>query len=122
MKSIRQKILVCFLALAVLAAVLCGGTGILMSYSSSNTTLEQSMTALASETAERVSYELQSYKNAVEALGMVPSLTDPTETVAQKQELLDRWVDHYGMMRGNILDTTGRSLFDGNDYSDRDYV
>ena len=122
MKSIRQKILVCFLALAVLAAVLCGGTGILMSYSSSNTTLEQSMTALASETAERVSYELQSYKNAVEALGMVPSLTDPTETVAQKQELLNRWVDHYGMMRGNVLDATGRSLFDGNDYSDREYV
>ena len=40
---------------------------------------------------------------------------------AEKQALLDQWVDYYGMMRGNVLSTSGVSLFDGNDYSDREY-
>lgn len=65
MKSIRQKILVCFLSLSVVAAVLCGGLGIAMSYTSSQATLEQSMVALATETSgSGCSYELHGYKNA----------------------------------------------------------
>lgn len=121
MVSIRQKILICFLALAGTAALVCGGVGIAMSYSSSQAILQQSMTALAEETSERVSYQLQSYKNAVEALGMVPALSDPTVTIEEKQTLLNQWVEHYGMMRGNVLSTSGLSLFDGNNYSDREY-
>ena len=121
MKSIRQKLLICFLALSGAAAIICGCVGVATSYSSSQAILEQSMTALATETAQRVSYQLQSYKNAVEALGMVPSLSNPEITVAEKQTLLDQWVEQYGMMRGNVLSATGVSLFDGNDYSDREY-
>lgn len=121
MKSIRQKILVSFLAMTAAAAVLCGGIGIAMSYFSSQTTLRQSMLALASEASQHVSYQIQSYIASVEALGMVPTLTAPEATVEQKQSILDQWVDEYGMMRGNVLTTTGVSLFDGNNYSDREY-
>lgn len=121
MKSIRQQLLIWFLVLAGTAAILCGGIGIYMSYSSSQSTLSQSMESLAVETADRVTYELQSYRNAVEALGMVPALSDSTVSTADKEAILNQWVDHYGMMRGNVLDTSGVSLFDGNDYSDRDY-
>lgn len=121
MKSIRQKILVSFLAMTAAAAVLCGGIGIAMSYFSSQTTLRQSMLALASEASQHVSYQIQSYIASVEALGMVPTLTDPEATVEQKQSILDQWVGEYGMMRGNVLTTTGVSLFDGNNYSDREY-
>lgn len=121
MKSIRQQLLIWFLALAGVAALVCGGIGIFMSYSSSQATLAPSMESIAVETADRVSYELQSYQNAIEALGMVPALSDPTVSVEEKQSLLNEWVDHYGMMRGNMLNTQGISVFDGNDYSDRDY-
>ena len=121
MKSIRQKILVSFLAMTTAAAVICGGLGIAMSYSSSLTTLQQSMLALASEAAQHVTYQIQSYTNSVAALGMVPTLTDPEATVEQKQSILDQWVNEYGMMRGNVLTTTGVSLFDGNNCSDREY-
>ena len=92
-----------------------------MSYSSSQTVLEQTMETVATQTAARVSYQLQSYKNAVEALGMVPAMSDPETSVSQKQSLLNIWVKHYGMERGNLLNTAGVSLFDGQDYSDRDY-
>lgn len=121
MKSIRQRLLIWFLVLTGVAALLCGGIGIYMSYSSSQATLTSSMKSLAVETADRVSYELQSYRNAVEALGMVPDLSDPMVSATEKETILNRWVDHYGMMRGNLLNTSGVSLFDGNDYSDRDY-
>ena len=121
MKSIRQKILLCFLLLSALAAIICGGVGIIMSYSSSQATLQSSMLALASQSADRVSYEIQSYEYAAKALGMVPELSSDTITVEQKKTILDQWVAEYGMMRGNVLDTSGNSLFDGNNYSDRDY-
>lgn len=121
MKSIRQKLLICFLALAGIAALVCGGVGIFASYSSSQSILEQTMTATANETAQRVTYQLRSYENAVEALGMVPKLSDATVSVAEKQSLLDSWVSHYGMARGNVLSANGVSLFDGNNYSDREY-
>lgn len=121
MKSIRQQLLLSFLALAGVAALLCGGIGIYMSYSSSQATLSNSMEALAVETSDRVSYELQSYRSAVEALGMVPTLSDPTVPAAEKEVILNQWVEHYGMVRGNVLNTSGISLFDGNDYSSRDY-
>ena len=121
MKSIRQKLLVYFLGLAGAAALICGAVGIAMSYSSSQSTLQQSMTTIATLTSDRVSYQLQSYKNAAEAFGMVPKLSDPNATVEDKKALLDSWVEHYGMMRGNVLTSTGVSLFDGNSYADREY-
>lgn len=121
MKSIRQKILLCILCIATAAAVLCGGVGIFMSYSSGQSTLKSSMLAIASLSADRVSYEIQSYEYTAEALGMVPELSSATTTVEQKKAILDQWVAEYGMMRGNVLDTSGNSLFDGNNYSDRDY-
>ena len=121
MKSIRQKLLVCFLALAGAAAIICGSVGIIMSYSSSQAILQQSMSTVATLTSDRVSYQLQSYKNAIEAFGMVPALSNPDTSVGDKKLLLDSWVEHYGMMRGNVLDSAGNSLFDGNNYANREY-
>ena len=121
MKSIRQKILLCILCISTAAAVLCGGVGIFMSYSSSQSTLQDSMLALADQSADRVSYEIQSYEYAARALGMVPDLSSATTTVEEKQAILNEWVEEYGMMRGNVLDTSGNSLFDGNNYADREY-
>ena len=110
MKSIRQKLLVYFLGLAGAAALICGAVGIAMSYSSSQSTLQQSMTTIATLTSDRVSYQLQSYKNAAEAFGMVPKLSDPNATVEDKKALLDSWVEHYGMMRGNVFLRAALSL------------
>lgn len=121
MKSIRQKLLVGFLALAGTAAIVCGAVGIAMSYFSSQTVLEQTMEVVAQQTAEHVSYQLQSYRYAVEALGMVPELSDPEVPVSEKQTLVNAWAENYDMERGNLLTTTGDSLFDGNNYSDREY-
>lgn len=121
MKSIRQKLLVSFLALAGVAAIVCGSVGIAMSYFSSQSILKQTMSVTAEQTAQHVAYQLQSYTNAVEALGLVPMLSDPETPVSEKQALVDSWAENYDMEQGNLLSTTGDSLFDGNNYSDREY-
>lgn len=121
MKSIRQKLLISFVALAAAAAVICGGIGIAMNYISSQSMLKNDMTTLAGETAQRVYYQLLSYENAAQALGMVPDLSDPAVPVSQKQSLVNSWAEQYGMERGNLLSADGTSLFDGNNYSEREY-
>lgn len=121
MKSIQQKLLASFLGLTAAAVLICGGVGIAANYFNTYATLERDLTTTATLAADRVSYELASYRNAVEALGMVPELSDPEVSVAEKEAIVDQWADHYGMERGNLLDTSGNSLFDGNNYADRDY-
>ena len=121
MRSIKQKILVCVLALTVAAAVICGGVGIAANYVSSYAMLEQTLQSTATLAASRVSYELESYRNAAEALGMVPELSDDTVSVEEKERIVDQWAQDYGMERGNLLNRAGDSLFDGNNYADREY-
>ena len=121
MKSIQQKLLASFLSLTAAAALICGGLGIAANYLNTYSTLERDLATTAALAADRVSYELASYRNAAEALGMVPELSDPEVPVAEKEAIVDQWADYFGMERGNLLDTSGSSLLDGNNYADRDY-
>ncbi|MGI5962466.1 MAG: methyl-accepting chemotaxis protein [Lawsonibacter sp.] len=121
MKSIQQRIMISTLALACAAALLCGGIGIITNYTNTHALLEDDLKTTATLAAERVSYELTSYQNVVQALGMVPELSDSTISAEEKQAIIDRWVSQYDMERGNLLDRSGNSLFDGNNYSDREY-
>ena len=121
MRSIKQKLLVSFLVLIGVSVLLCGGVGIAANYMSANSMLEQTLQATASLAAERVSYELTSYKDMVQDLGMMPQLSDETVSNAEKEEIVNEWAEKYGMERGNLLTISGDSLFDGNNYSDREY-
>ena len=66
-------------------------------------------------------HELLQQPVHAEALGMVPELSSVTTTIPEKKAILDQWVEEYGMVRGNVLNTSGNSLFDGNNYADREY-
>ena len=120
MKSIQRKIAIRVLSTIGVAALLCGGIGIFTNFNNSQNLLSQNLEATATLAAERVYFELTSYENAVVSLGMVPQLSGSTP-VSEKQEIVQQWVDTYGMARGNLLDTSGNSLFDGNNYADREY-
>lgn len=122
MKTIRQKILASFLILVGVAVVICGAVGILTNYTSANSMMEKALEATAPLAAGRVSHELAQYKNMVENLGIESRLSDEKVSVAEKQEIVNSWAKKYGMVRGNLLDQAGNSLFDGNSYADREYV
>ncbi|MCI8949678.1 MAG: HAMP domain-containing protein [Lachnospiraceae bacterium] len=122
MKSIRTKITMCliFTVLAALFAV--GGTSIVLNYRSTIHTVEQMMSESAVLAAERVEQELAAYKNVAMDTGCIPQLSNPSASVEEKQSIINERVAMHNFKRGNVIGTDGISIFDGKDYSDREYV
>ena len=117
MRSIKAKILVSMVLTLAISLILVGGASCILSYRGTQSTLEASMKEMAVVAADRVSYELQAYRNIVGETGSTARLSNPEITLAEKQDLLQQKVDTYGFQRYNLLNTQGRSLIDGSNYS-----
>lgn len=121
MKSIKSKIIAVILVLTVAASVSLGIVSIVMSQNSSMDALEKAMITTAAVAAERIVKEIKAYQNIAIETGSIARLTNPSFTTADKRELVDQKVRDHGFVRANILDSTGKSIFDGQDFSDRAY-
>lgn len=106
--------------LIVLVAV--GASSITLNYRSALATVEQMMSETVVLAAERIEQELTAYKNVAVDTGCIPQLSDESVSVEEKRSIIDERVSMHGFQRGNVIDIDGRSIFDGNDYSDREYV
>ena len=120
-KSISSKIAVTMAGTVGVFLILMGIISAFLTYSTSQNRLLEDVKQLALTASQRVSYEIEAYENVAIAFGLNQQISDPTVSVREKQDILNDWVEKYGMQRGNILDANGDSLFDGNNYSDRDY-
>ncbi len=122
MKSIRTKITLSLILTVLVGLVASGTSSIALNYNNTMSTVEQMMSETAVLAAGRVQQELEVYKNVVMEVGCIPQLSDPEVTVKEKQSIIDGRVSMHGFQRGNIVGADGISIFDGNDYSDREYV
>ena len=122
MKSIRIKINLCLILTVMIGLVASGVSSIMLNYNNTMMTVEQMMSQTAVLAAGRAQQELEVYKNVVVEVGCIPQLSDPEVPVEQKQAIIDERVSMHGFQRGNIVGADGLSIFDGNDYSDREYV
>lgn len=122
MNSIRKKITVCLMVTVIIALILVGGMSIVLNYRGTVSTVDQMLSETAVLAAERIDQELTAYKNVVIDTGCVPQLSDPNVTVEEKRAIIDERVSLHGFKRGNVIGLDGISIFDGNDYSDREYV
>lgn len=122
MKSIRRKILLCMSSTVMIALVVLGLSSVYLNYSSSNHLLEQTMTEAANIASERVSQELNAYRNIALDAGSMEKLADPLVSAESKKAIIDQRVKTHDLKRGNIIGADGISIFDGKDYSDRQYV
>ena len=122
MKSIRTKITLCLILTVLVGLVASGSSSISLNYHNTMTTVEQMMGQTAVLAAGRAQQELEVYKNVVMEVGCIPELSDPEVSAAEKQSIIDERVSMHGFRRGNIVGADGISIFDGNDYSDREYV
>ena len=122
MKSIRKKITVSLMAtvLAALAAV--GASSIALNYRSTIVTVDAMMSETAVLAAERIEQELSAYKNVAMDTGRITQLSNAMISLEEKRTVIDERVSLHGFQRGNIIGTDGISIFDGKDYSDREYV
>lgn len=122
MKSIRTKITVCLILTVLIGLVASGYASIMLSYNNTMATVEKMMSQTAVLAAGRAQQELAAYKNVVMEVGCIPQLSDSEVSVEEKQTIIDERVSMHGFQRGNIVGADGISIFDGNDYSDREYV
>ena len=122
MNSIRKKITVSLIATVLIALTAVGASSIFLNYRSTLVTVEQMMGETAILAAERVEQELTAYKNVAMDTGFIAQLSSGSTTVEEKQAIIDERVNTHGFQRGNLISAGGYSLFDGKDYSDREYV
>ncbi|MEG0019411.1 MAG: methyl-accepting chemotaxis protein [Oscillospiraceae bacterium] len=122
MKTIKMKIVTAILTTVALSLALVGSVTAYMNYNSTVSTLEGAMTELAQVAADRVSWQLTAFKNVAVEVGSIARMSNPETPLADKKAILDQRAKDYGFQRGNIVGLNGRSLLDGTDFSDRDYI
>lgn len=122
MNSIRKKITICLIATVFIALLAVGLSSMTLNYRSTLTTVEQMMGKTAILASERIEQELGAYRNVAMDTGCIPQLADKDVPVEEKRAIIDERVRMHGFQRGNIIGSDGISIFDGNDYSDREYV
>jgi methyl-accepting chemotaxis protein len=122
MKSIRKKITVCLMATVLIALIAVGASSIALNYRSTIATVGQMMSETAVLAAERIEQELTAYKNVAMDTGCISQLSDGTVSLDEKRAIMDERVSMHGFQRSNLIGSDGISLFDGKDYSDREYV
>lgn len=122
MKSIRKKITVCLILTVLGALLFVGAVSISLNYNSTISTVEEMMRESAVLAAERVEQELMAYKNVASDTGCIPQLSSRTVGLEDKRSIIDERVNMHNFQRGNIISEEGVSIFDGKDYSDREYV
>lgn len=122
MKSIRKKITIGLMATVLVALFAVGASSISLNYRSTIATINQLMSETAVLAAERIEQELTAYKNVAMDTGCIPQLSDAAVSQREKQAIIDERAKMHGFQRGNIIGADGYSIFDGNDYSDREYV
>ena len=122
MKSIRKKITVCLMATVLIALIAVGAASSALSYRSTVATVDQMMRETAVLAAQRIEQELTAYKNVAMDTGCVPQLSDNDVPLEEKRAIIDERVSLHGFKRGNVIGPDGVSIFDGKDYSDREYV
>ncbi len=122
MKSIRSKITLCLMVTVLATQLIVGACSITLNYNGTISTVDQMMSETAVLAAERIEQELTAYKNVAMDTGCVPQLLDETVSLEEKRSIIDQRVSMHGFQRGNIIGPDGISIFDGKDYSDREYV
>ena len=122
MNSIRKKITVCLMATVLVALVAVGAASSALSYRSTVATVDQMMSETAVLAAQRIEQELTAYKNVAMDTGCIPQLSDDDASQEEKRAIIDERVAMHGFQRGNVIGADGISIFDGKDYSDREYV
>lgn len=121
MKSIRAKIMTAIALTGVVSILILGAVNLYMNYSGTDALLEQTVQEMATLASQRVEKELSSYENVAFDTGCIARLANPDESVESKKAVIDQRISSHNFQRGNLLDADGNSLFDGQNYSDREY-
>lgn len=120
-RSIRTKIVAAILLMAIIPAFTLQSISIINSITSALDNAKSTMSELSEATGERIHYQLESYINVAETAGCNPYFTYNDVPASEKKKVLDALALSEGFERGNIIGEDGRSIFDGTNFSEREY-
>lgn len=89
-------------------------------FSLSETNAETSAREVVEIAAERASWEITSYVNIAKDLGVVEDLSSPAVSMDNKNSILNKRAEQYGLQRCNLIFSNGIGI-DDTDYSEREY-
>lgn len=118
--KIRTKIQLVFGTTVVVLLFIVGTVATLLSYNLMSKTVNSDISMTAAIVADDISKQLMAYENTAKVAGLDAEILNAS-TSEEKIAALDKYVETYKFTSGNILDTTGKSIKDGTDFSDRDY-
>ncbi len=121
MKSVKQKIMVCTIALVTASLVILGSVWSALTLAGTSSRLEKDMTELVEIAAERVRWEMEADLNIATELGCLKELSGEELTAEEKVAIVTERAQAHGMTRGVILDANGTNIVTGVDMSDRQY-
>ena len=107
--------------MAVIPALTLGIGSSVTTFKSTYDAARNALNELTAATSERIHYQLESYINIAESAGANPYYSDPDISAEEKQERLTNYAVSHGFERGNIIGSDGLSVFNGQDFSERDY-
>ena len=118
MKSIKTKLVVMILAMLLITNTIISLVSALASLRSINNLLSNTMTELASTTAQSISNEIMGYELMMDEIGSMAMLSDAEVSEEEKMATVKEKVAKYGFIEGDIVDLkTGKAWGDGADYS-----
>ncbi|MCI8495977.1 MAG: HAMP domain-containing protein [Lachnospiraceae bacterium] len=120
-ETIKGKITISVLMLVIISLLLLGIISSVLNNHSTNSTLERSMRATARVSAERVEWEITSYRNIAEDLGMTARLANDTVSAEDKKAIIDERIKVNELTGGGILDSAGVNIFTGEKCADTAY-
>lgn len=107
--------------MAVIPSLTLGAASTLTTFQSTMELAENTLTEITATQANRISYQLESYINVAETAGTNPYFSDTDVSPENKRTVLTRLAEAQGFERGNIIGADGLSIFDGQDFSEREY-
>lgn len=120
--KLRTKIQLIFGGIAILLMSLMGSVAYSLSYQAQMQMVQTDVNRASALASENLSNQLQNYMNVTSIAGTDSIIRDSSASISDKEACIDRYVQTYGFTSGNLLDQNAVSLFDGTDFSDRDYV
>ena len=115
---IKKHIIVVMLIVVLLPLLICGCVAMKLNYNTAVKSTETNMEEMAVLCANHIQWEIRSYKNIAKDAGCNRLLANPAVRNEMKEETLNAKVEENGFASSAITDAEGKSIFDGEDYSD----
>ncbi|MCR8746808.1 methyl-accepting chemotaxis protein [Romboutsia lituseburensis] len=120
-KSIKTQLILIIACFVALGCALLGSITSYLNYKTANSILSKTVVETTKQVSQNISQKIESLENAVIQIGMIKELSDPKISIEEKQNILIKQEQLYGLSSGKILDVNGNDIVNGKNVTDREY-